>query len=420
MRANLPINADRLWADLMALAAITDPERPWTRRAFSQRFLEGRAWLEERMRAAGLATRLDAAGNLIGRRPGRGAGKGTIVIGSHTDTVPEGGRFDGVAGVVAGLEIVRALADAGFVLDHDLEVIDCLAEEVSPYGLSCVGSRGLAGRLDDAALARVNDAGETLSDGLRRMGGDPQNLAAAKRSDIAAYLELHIEQGPVLETERLDIGIVTAIAGITRYEIVVEGRADHAGTSPMAGRADALVAASDLTLKIRDRAASLSVTGQGHFAATVGELRIEPNAANVVPARAAMLIDIRAERRATLESFKAFLDEACAVAAAQWHVAIAPPRLVSDNDPTPADPSLMIHLETACETLGALHRRMASGAGHDMAWLAKIAPAAMIFVPSRNGRSHTPDEWTEPSELALGTAVLFEALRLIDQRSSRT
>ncbi|WP_414473157.1 Zn-dependent hydrolase [Microvirga sp. M2] len=419
MATNLPINGERLWADLMALAAMTDPERRWTRRAFSSRFLEGRSWLEQRMRSAGLEARLDAAGNLIGRKPGRGPGRRTIVIGSHTDTVPEGGRFDGVAGVAAGLEIVRALADAGIELEHDLEVIDCLAEEVSPYGLSCIGSRSIAGRLDDAALVRVDDAGETLSEGLRRMGGDPHKLSGAKRDDIVAYLELHIEQGPVLETEGRDIGIVTAIAGITRYEIVVDGRADHAGTFPMIGRADALVAAADLTLRIRNHAANLSSAGRGHFAATVGEMRIEPNAANVVPSRAVMLIDARAEQRSTLESFTTFLTGACKVVASEWNVAVAPPRLVSDNEPTPADPALMRYLEEACDRVGAVHRRMASGAGHDMAWFAKIAPAAMIFVPSRNGRSHTPDEWTEPSELALGAAVLFEAVRSIDQHSNR-
>jgi N-carbamoyl-L-amino-acid hydrolase len=404
----------------MALAAITDPERPWTRRAFSARFLEGRAWLEERMRAAGLETRLDPAGNLIGRRPGRKPGRGVIVIGSHIDTVPEGGRFDGVAGIVAGLEVARALSEADIALDHDLEVVDCLAEEVSPYGLSCIGSRAIAGRLDGAALVRVNDAGETLAQGLRRMGGDPDRLTAVRRADIAAYLELHIEQGPVLQAERRDIGIVTAIVGITRYEIVIEGRADHAGTSPMAGRSDALVGASDLTLRIRDLAASRAAAGQGHFTATVGELRIEPNAANVVPSRAVMLIDVRAEHRGALEAFKAALDNACMAAAANRHVTIATPRLVSDNEPTPADPALMLHLEAACDRLGAAHRRMASGAGHDMAWFAKVAPAAMIFVPSRDGRSHTPDEWTDASELGLGAAVLFEAVRLIDRNISRT
>ena len=274
MNRNLPINAGHIARDIEALAAITEPGHPWTRRAFSPLFLEGRAYIEAKMKAAGLETRMDAAGNLIGRRAGAKPGLGTILVGSHSDTVPDGGRFDGVAGVVSALEVARALSDQAIELDHDLEIVDFLAEEVSIFGVSCIGSRGMTGQLPGAWLSRVS-GGLDLAEGIAEMGGEPGVLAQQKRPDLAGFLELHIEQGPVLEAEREDIGIVTAIAGITRIEITVEGRADHAGTTPMGRRADALVAASQLVLDIRSQATEQAKT-PGHFAATVGEFRIEP------------------------------------------------------------------------------------------------------------------------------------------------
>ncbi len=406
--------ADRIAADIDALAALTDPDRPWTRRAFTPRFLDGRAYVEKAMRDAGLTVRIDSAGNMIGRRPGRVPGKGVLAVGSHSDTVPDGGRFDGIAGVVAGLELARVLSERGIELDHDLEVIDCLAEEVSIFGVSCIGSRAIAGVLPEDWLGRSVD-GLTLEAGINDVGGDPARLIEAERTDIAAFLELHIEQGPVLEADQLDVGIVTAIAGITRVEIIVTGRADHAGTTPMTARADALVAAADLVTVI-DRLALERSRGNAHFAATVGEFSIFPGAANVVPSSARMLIDARAERRADMDAFLTDLTRVVAEVAIRRAVAIAEPRLVSDNQPTPSDPALVALLETAANAAGATHRRMASGAGHDMAFFVRIAPAAMLFVPCRNGRSHSPDEWAEPSAIALGTDVLIETIRRLDAR----
>ncbi|MDL2399034.1 Zn-dependent hydrolase [Rhizobium mayense] len=412
-RHNLPVNADRIAEDIDALAGITEPDHPWTRRAFSPLFLEGRAYIEARMKAAGLETRIDAGGNLIGRRAGAKPGLGTIMVGSHSDTVPDGGRFDGIAGTISALEIARSLRDRGIELDHDLEIVDFLAEEVSIFGVSCIGSRGMTGQIPEAWLGRTS-GDRTLSQGIAEVGGNPSVLLAQKRPDLAGFLELHIEQGPVLEAENKDIGIVTAIAGITRIEITVEGRADHAGTTPMDRRADALVAASQLVLDIRSRAADQAKT-PGHFAATVGEFRIEPNAANVVPSKVVLLIDGRAEIRSDMEDFLAWIDNAVQKIAADHGVTIKPPLRVSDNMPTPGAPVLLETLERACDTVGAKHRRMASGAGHDTAWIAKVAPAAMIFVPCKEGRSHCAEEWAENDDIAMGAAVLFEAVRDMDK-----
>jgi N-carbamoyl-L-amino-acid hydrolase len=417
MSSNLPVNAGRIAEDIEALSDITEPGHPWTRRAFSPLFLEGRAYIEARMKAAGLTTRIDAAGNLIGRRAGTRPGLGTIMLGSHSDTVPDGGRFDGIAGVVSALEVARALDEAGIRLEHDLEIVDFLAEEVSIFGVSCIGSRGMTGQLPEGWLSRVSD-GRDLAEGIAQVGGRPGALMQQKRPDIAGFLELHIEQGPVLEAAGEDIGIVTAISGITRIEVTVEGRADHAGTTPMDRRADALVAASQLVLDIRDAAAELAKT-PGHFAATVGEFRIEPNAANVVPSKAVLLIDGRAEIRADMEAFCRWLDGHVEKLAAAFGVTIAPPNRVSDNFPTPGDAGLLSALERACDRVGAKHRRMASGAGHDTAWIATVAPAAMIFVPCREGRSHSADEWAENDDIALGAAVLFEAVREMDRNQEK-
>jgi N-carbamoyl-L-amino-acid hydrolase len=414
--SNLVVDADRLWSDIMALANITEPGRPFTRRAFSSLYLDGRALVADRMRAAGLAVRLDPAGNLIGRREGRRADLGTLVIGSHTDTVPEGGRFDGIAGVVTGLEIARVLSERGIKLDHAFEVYDCLAEEVSPHGLSCVGSRAVAGALSESLLARMDPSGETLAASMVRMGATPHDLSGVQRTDIAAYLELHIEQGPVLEAENIDIGIVTAISGVTRVEIATTGRADHAGTAPMHLRADALVAAADLIRAVRTAATARIRPDGPHFVATVGEAHVAPNAANVVPSSVSLLVDIRAEDRADLAAFLAALDEPLEAIPGDHPGVTVALHPVSDNPPAPADTALQADFAAAAADLGLTARSMASGAGHDMAWFARIAPAAMVFVPSRGGHSHTPDEWTDKPALAKGAAVMLDALLRADRR----
>lgn len=410
MIPNSPIRADRIAADIDALAAITEPGRPWTRRAFTPLFLEGRQWLEQAMREAGAVTQVDAAGNLVGTIPGKRPELGTIMLGSHSDTVPDGGRFDGIAGVVVALEVARALRDQGVVLEHTLEVVDFLAEEVSIFGVSCIGSRGMSGTRPAEWLARESD-GLTLEQGLLQVGGDAR--LPAQREDIKAFLELHIEQGPVLQDQQLDVGVVTAIAGITRIEIIVEGRADHAGTTPMGSRQDALTTAAWIALGVEELGKALAA-GPEHFAATVGEFEMTPNAANVVPARVRMLIDARAESRADMDRFVDELEKGVAAIAEKTGVVVSVPRIVSDNQPTPCDAGLLDVLDAACEMAGARHRRMASGAGHDTAWMARITRAAMIFVPCKDGRSHAADEFARTEDIALGAAVLLDAVQALD------
>lgn len=407
--SNLPVSASRIAGDIDALAAITEPGRPWTRRAFTSLHHDGRTWLAKRFEAAGLAVRIDASGNLIGRRAGQSPGSGTLTLGSHSDTVPDGGRFDGIAGVVAALEVARSLADAGIELEHDLEIVDFLAEEVSIFGVSCIGSRGMAGVRPPEWLDRQAD-GMTLAKGLVAAGGSV--TVDPPRQDIEAYLELHIEQGPVLEVEQRDIGIVTAIAGIARIEITVEGRADHAGTTPMGSRRDALVAASQLVLGIERLATNMSRQPR-YFAATVGEFAMLPNAANVVPAHVRLLIDIRSEQSEDLATFVAALEDLCGSVAAGSETEVSLKR-ISDASAVQMDAGLGAALREAVDRLGGSHRPIASGAGHDAAFLARIAPAAMIFIPCLGGRSHSPDEFAKTEDITFGAAVLMETVRALD------
>jgi N-carbamoyl-L-amino-acid hydrolase len=406
------IDRARFAADLAALAAITEPDRPWTRRSFTPRFLAGRQWLAARFEAAGLAVRIDAAGNLIGRWPAADPTARVLMTGSHSDTVPDGGRFDGVAGVLAGLAAIEALRASGHRPRHTIELVDFLAEEPSDWGLSCVGSRGMAGALGPRELALLGPGGETLADAIDRVGGSVANLALAQRSDIAAFLELHIEQGPVLEAEAIDIGVVISIAGIARLRVRFEGVAGHAGTQPMHMRADAGLAMARFALAVRD--AAVTITGAGHFTATIGVSRLEPGGANVVPGAAEAIVDMRAEDDAAMARFLAGLPDLAAKAAAAEACRVAALTELSRTSAVLCDPSLRAAIGKAADGVSASTRVLASGAGHDTAFIARIAPAAMLFVPSRDGISHAPEEWTDPEALALGADVLANTLARCD------
>jgi N-carbamoyl-L-amino-acid hydrolase len=405
-----PLRIDRaaFAADIEALAAITEPDRPWTRRSFSPRFLEGRAFLARRFEAAGLDVRIDTAGNLIGRWASEHPAAPVLMTGSHSDTVPDGGRFDGPAGVLAGLAAIRALRAAGYLPRHTLELVDFLAEEPSEWGVSCVGSRGMVGALGPRELAMTGPGGETLAAAIDRVGGSAARLAEACRSDVAGYVELHIEQGPVLERERIPIGIVSAIVGIGRVRVRFEGAAGHAGTVPMAGRQDAGLALARFALDVRD--AARAVTGEGHFNATIGVMRIEPGGANVIPGAAEALVDIRAEQDAAMARFIEALPAIAGRAAASENCRVRSVDTVSRTTSAHCDAALQAGIAAAAASLGLASRPLASGAGHDAAFMARIAPSAMLFVPSKDGKSHCPEEWTDPDALADGADTLLNTL----------
>lgn len=408
------VDAERLWADIMALAEITEPDRPWTRRSFTPRHDQGRRWLRRRMEEAGLSVGIDAAGNMVGRREGRMQGAPAILVGSHTDTVPNGGRFDGVAGVCVGLEIARSLADGGVRLDHPLEVVDFLAEEPSDFGLSCIGSRGMAGELTEAMLDYAHPDGRRLREAIAQVGGDPTRLTGPLRNDIAAYFELHIEQARVLENAGIDVGIVTSIAAVARIAVTFEGFADHAGATPFDLRADALLSAAEMVIAVRAEAERIAAGSQGYFVATVGKLDVQPNAANVVPARVALSIDVRSGVYEDASRFIEAIDRASREGARRYASRRSTFDIVSRSEPAAAAPGLMRTLGEAAGELGLPTMALASGAGHDALFVSHLAPMAMVFVPCRAGKSHCPEEWAEKEHLRDGADTVLAAVMRVD------
>ncbi|WP_294259045.1 Zn-dependent hydrolase [uncultured Comamonas sp.] len=413
--ALLPIDGDRLWRRLEELAGFTRPDIPWTRRAFSPEHTAARTWLREAFEAAGLQVRLDAAGNLIGRRPGRCDDLKPLATGSHTDTVNAGGRFDGILGVLAGLEVAHALQEADITLKHPFEVIDFLCEEPSDYGISCVGSRAMVGQLGADMLAASDGQGDTLGQALQRLGARPEALAEADRRQqgFAAFVELHIEQGPMLEREGLAIGAVTDIVGIRRAQCFFDGRPDHAGTTPMHERSDALVAAAIVIRQAQRLALQWSRSTTHYVVATVGRLNVSPNASNTVPGRVDLMLEVRSNHAPLLQEFWDTLARRCGPAIERlrvlWRVEHR-----THVDPVPCAPEITAAVERSARGLGLGCRRMPSGAGHDAMYLAQAGCSGMIFIPCLEGRSHSAAEWASPGQVLAGTQVLAATLLDLD------
>lgn len=413
----MSINQDRLWNRIEALSAITEPDRPWTRRAFTPRFLEGRAWLEALFREAGLATTIDAGGNLLGRLDGTEQGLRPILIGSHSDTVPSGGRYDGILGVLAALEVAQSLIESDRRPRHPIEVVDFLAEEPSDFlTLSCIGSRAMSGALTDAHLAFRRADGMTLREGIAYVGGRPDDIAGTARGpgSIAAYVEVHIEQGRILENERKPIGIVTDIVGIRRERITVTGRADHAGATPMPLRSDALVGAARLIELAYHKAMRTSGEAQP-LVATFGKIDVSPNAANAVPGEAVLTLEVRSGNEAAVRAFgETLLKEARPALDALRVSARAEP--ISHVAPVACAPAIRAAIAEASLSFGMGTRDLPSGAGHDGVFVSRMGPVGMIFVPCLEGRSHAPEELIEPGQAGDGARALLGAVERLDER----
>ncbi len=404
-------NRERLLADLVTLATFVEPETPGTTRRFpSQAHVIGRRWLRQRMDEAGLHTTIDAAGNLLGYRAGREDLPPTF-IGSHSDTVYGGGRYDGALGVLGALEVARTLADAHITLRHPLIVADYLAEEATDFGVSCIGSRTMTGGFDTAWLARTLN-GQTLGEAIAAVGGHPDALGEAQRrpGEVAAALELHIEQGPVLESQGIGLAAVSGIVGILRAIFTLHGRPDHAGTTPMSLRRDALAAAAEVISAVERIA-----RGQPGAVGTVGRLEVGPNQSNVVPGVVELTAEMRHLDETVLdEIWGQFMAEAQAICAARG-VGLDISALTRMRPAAPP-PWLLELVLAACRELDPNAITLPSGAGHDSAHLAAIAPSAMIFVPSVGGRSHCPEEETHPDDLVRGVAALLRAVVAVDRR----
>ncbi len=409
------INSERLLSRTRALGQIgRDADGALSRLAASDGDKAARDALVGWMSAAGLTVRIDTIGNLFGcwgweasaSRPGAAA---TIMIGSHIDTVVNAGIYDGAYGVLAGLEVVQSLRDAGVSPTRPVVVAAFTNEEGVRYTPDMMGSLVHAGGLPvDEALAATDANGTTLRDALARIGYAGSLPVGSIRP--RAYLELHIEQGPILEHAGDQIGAVENLQGISWQRITIEGEANHAGTTPMSMRRDAGVAAARVITFLREYADA----SHGFTVATVGKLRVEPDAINIIPARAILTADLRDRDNTRLLAAEAALADFLATLAAGSGLRITTERLVR-LDPVTFDAQLVGLIEDAANQLGLRVRRMTSGAGHDAQMMARICPAAMIFVPSEAGVSHSPREHTADADLVAGARVLLHVVgRLIE------
>jgi N-carbamoyl-L-amino-acid hydrolase len=412
----ISIDAAALRARIEALSVFGRPaggsfESGVSRVAYSDADVAGRKYVIDLMRAARLEPRIDAAGNIIGRRAGRDASAPPIVFGSHIDSVPSGGNFDGDLGSLAALGVLEALDRAGHATRHPLEMAVWSAEEGVAFGRGLAGSRIVAGDYAPADLAATWN-GMTRADAIRRIGGAPDRIGTAIRSKGAhhCYLELHIEQGGTLESRRTPVGVVQGIVSIQRYRAVITGVANHAGTTPMADRQDALVAASRLTLGVRE----VVTSRPGRQVGTVGHLVVEPNAPNVIPGVAQLTIELRDLSPDVLASMADEIRARAADVARTSRTSIEVTSL-GGNPPALATAEVQQAIERAASARGLESVRLPSGAGHDAQMMAQLGPMGMIFVPSVGGISHSPRELTTWQDCANGANVLLSAVLEMDR-----
>jgi N-carbamoyl-L-amino-acid hydrolase len=407
------INNTRINQTLQELGQRGDSPEGMDRVAYSPEDILGRDYTINLMQEAGLETRIDTAGNIIGRRAGSDDNLPAIALGSHTDTVPKGGKYDGALGVMGAIEVIRTLEDQGHVTRHPLEVIDFTNEEGTRFHRWLVGSRSMSGLLEQEDLDALDDDGLPLGPCLADIGGDISRIGEAVRSpgELAAYFELHIEQGPHLHQSGTPIGVVTGITGRAVFEVEIEGKANHAGTTPMSTRRDALVSASKLVLAIQKMAAEQEICR----VSTVGSIKAVPNAVNVIPGSASIGLEFRDTDMEALAAAEQELHRITDQASADDIVDIEVHRHRFTAS-VPITPEMQGLVAEAAENCGFEWESLPSGAGHDAQAVANIAPVAMIFVPSVDGISHSREEYSTPQDCANGAQVLLELLLLADDR----
>ncbi len=412
MNAPLPIRIARLQAEIDELATFSQAPAPAvTRVLFSPEDQKARAWLTERFQAAGLQMRHDAVGNLFARWEGSRPELPPVATGSHTDAIPNAGKFDGVIGVLGALEAFRALRESGFQPVRSLEIVMFTAEEPTRFGLGCLGSRLMSGALaPEQALALRSRQGESL-DELKTQAGyteDATLKSVRLPQDVyRAFVELHIEQGPLLERDGFDIAAVEKIAAPSAFRFRLEGAGGHAGGVLMPGRRDALLAASEIALAVEKAALE---SGCPDTVATTGVLTIEPGAINSIPCRALMEIDLRdtnvKTRQKAFDAIQQAAGEICTRRQIEYKF-----EPINSDPPAICDPELVALILREAEANGLKSRRQISRAYHDSLFMALLCPTAMIFIPCHNGYSHRPDEFSSPEQIAAGVKVLGGVLR---------
>lgn len=407
----LTVNTDRVVGELHQLATFSDCAEPppaVTRVVFTETDLTARAYLRSLYEAAGLTVRVDSVGNTFARWIGDDPDAPVVGTGSHTDAIPFAGMYDGTVGVLGGLEAIRTLQASGFRPRRSIELLMITSEEPTRFGFGCTGSRVMAGLMDDAAMDKLVDGDGDSYNVVRRRAGFDGTVASAflSKDYYHAWVELHIEQGPELESAKLPIGIVTAIAAPATMVVELTGLGGHAGAVLMPIRRDALCAAAEMIGAIEWLAKSSS---SPDLVATVGELNVHPGAVNSIPSRVRFTIDLRDIDLANRDAVKAKMESAIERIAAARSVS-AKVQTLNADPPAISSPAIVDAATRACKDAGLEHQTMISRAYHDSLFIARIAPIAMLFIPCRGGVSHRPDEYSSPAEIAAGVEVLARTL----------
>ena len=407
---NVAINGSRLNAQLGELAAFgPTPDGGTNRVAYSDEDLEARKYVMQLMRDAKLYVSIDAAGNIVGRRAGTDATLKPLMIGSHIDSVPMGGRFDGQVGSLAAIEVARTLAEQNVTLKHPLEVIIFQNEEGGT-----VGSTALARGLSEQRLDVVSNSKKTIREGIKFIGGDPEKLSnpLMKKGDLAGYLELHIEQGGRLAQEKINIGVVEGIVGLSWFDVTIEGFANHAGTTPMNQRHDALLAAAKYVEAVNRAATSVP----GRQVATVGKIQAFPGATNVIPGKVVTSLDVRdldaSKISLVIDRIREAVKQIETETGTKFDL-----KQTSTSKPALTDARFKNAIAESAKDLGLTTMSLPSGAGHDAQEIADICPIGMIFIPSQGGISHSPKEFSEPTDIINGANVLLRTLLQLDDMS---
>ncbi|WP_457580608.1 allantoate amidohydrolase [Ensifer canadensis] len=403
--SNMPeINSERLWADIIATARFGGTDRGGvTRLTLTEEDRQVRDWFIAECRSLGCTIEVDRIGNIFATYAGEDPSLPPIAVGSHLDTQPQGGRFDGILGVLAGVELIRTLKETATVLRHDLTVVNWTNEEGSRFSPAMMGSGVFSGASHLETIEALTDRdGTTVKAALETIGY--RGETSVGHVAFGAYVELHIEQGPLLEASTTDIGIVTGVQGVRWFDVSITGTEAHAGSTPMTQRDDALVAASEIVLAVRD-IARRHPPGVG----TVGFVAVGPNSRNVVPGSVQLQIDMRHPSEEGLRQMQAALEQA--VAALDAKIALDH---IWSKQPVVFDPVIVEAVGDSAKALGYSAAEIVSGAGHDAAHIAGICPTAMIFIPSKDGLSHNEAEYSSPEECARGAEVMLQTVLQID------
>jgi N-carbamoyl-L-amino-acid hydrolase len=405
---SLQVNGQRIESRIKELAKFgRDDNGHGYRVAFTQGDIEGRTWFMELMKKAGLEVSIDAGGNILGKRKGKNQSLKPIGLGSHIDMVPDGGNYDGTLGSLSALEAIEVLNENKIVTEHPLEVIVFANEEGGT-----IGSKALAGLLTTDGLTKLSQSGLTMAQGIKAVGGNPDNIQSIirKKGDLHAWLELHIEQGGILENENLQIGVVEGIVGMMDWDVTIEGFANHAGSTPMNMRTDALLAASKFVIAVNEVIKSVP----GKQVGTVGKIAVFPGASNVIPGKVTTSLEVR---DLSIEKVEMLFDEIkkrAEVIASESNAKISfEPQFTIK--PALSDKTLQEKINASAKGLGLTTKFMQSGAIHDSQNMSLIAPMAMIFVPSVGGISHSPKEFTKAEDMTNGANVLLQTILSVDK-----